>query len=141
VKFLNFKNNRQKGISSIVGGIFFLVLMTSGFTVYYVALDSQSQMLDVQQIIADTEVAKIQEKFVVAASSSGVNNLLSLQVLNTGNNPIEIADVWIINKTVASEPATRYDDLDYRDTSIPVGYSGVFESMLSLYPTGIETSL
>jgi len=37
---------RRKAISSIVGGIFFLVLMTSGFTVYYVALDTQSQMLE-----------------------------------------------------------------------------------------------
>jgi len=132
VKFLNFKNNRQKGISSIVGGIFFLVLMTSGFTVYYIALDTQSQMLDVQQIIADTEVAKIQEKFVVAASSSGVNNLLSLQVLNTGNNPVEIGDVWIINKTDAAAPAARHD-LDYRDASIPVGHSRNILSNTPLY--------
>jgi len=133
MKFLNLKNNRQKGISSIVGGIFFLVLMTSGFTVYYVAIDTQSQMLDVQQIIADTEVAKIQEKFVVAASSDpGDNNRLSIQVVNTGNNPIEIADVWIINKTNANEPATRYDDLDFRDVSIPIGYSG---NVLENYPT------
>jgi len=131
VKFLNFKNNRQKGISSIVGGIFFLVLMTSGFTVYFVALDTQSQMLATQQIIADTEVAKIQEKFVVAASSSGVNNLLSLQVLNTGNNALEIADVWIINKT-GTEVATRYN-LDYRDVSIPVGYSGNILENTPLY--------
>ena len=70
--------NQKKGISSIVGGIFFLVLMTSGFTVYYVALDSQSQMLNTQQLIADNEVAKIKEKFVVAASSDpGDNNRLS----------------------------------------------------------------
>jgi len=131
VKFLNFKNNRQKGISSIVGGIFFLVLMTSGFTVYFVALDTQSQMLDTQQIIADTEVKKIQEKFVVAASSSGVNNLLSLQVVNTGNNALEIADVWIINKT-GTEVATRYN-LDYRDVSIPVGYSGNILENTPLY--------
>jgi len=132
VKFLNFKNYRQKGISSIVGGIFFLVLMTSGFTVYYVALDTQSQMINTQQIIADTEVAKIQEKFVVAASSSGVDNLLSLQVVNIGNNAVEIADVWIINKT-GIENATRYD-LDYRDVSIPVGYSGnILENRAPLY--------
>jgi len=116
--------NQKKGISSIVGGIFFLVLMTSGFTVYYVALDSQSQMLDTQQIIADSEVAKIKEKFVVAASSSGVNNVLSVQVINTGNNLVEIADIWIINKTSVFENATKYNDLDYRDVSIPVGYSG-----------------
>lgn len=115
----------RKGISSIVGGIFFLVLMTAGFTVYYVALDSQSQMLDTQQVIADSEVAKIQEKFIIAASSDpGQNNLLSVQVVNTGNNPIEVADLWIINKTDASEPAIKYDDLNYKDVSIPVGYSG-----------------
>jgi len=132
VKLVNFKNNRQKGISSIVGGIFFLVLMTSGFTVYFVALDTQSQMLATQQIIADTEVKKIQEKFVVAASSSGVNNLLSLQVVNTGNNAVEIADVWIINKTDAAAPAARYD-LDYRDVSIPVGHSGNILSNTPLY--------
>ncbi len=107
--------------------------MTSGFTVYYVALDSQSQMLDTQQIIADYEVAKIREKFIVAASSdSGDNNRLSLQVLNTGNNPIEIADVWIVNKTDAAEPAAKYD-VDYRDASIPVGHNGNILSNTPLY--------
>jgi len=116
--------NQKKGISSIVGGIFFLVLMTSGFTVYYVALDSQSQMLNTQQLIADQEVAKIKEKFLVAASSSGVNNVLSVQVINTGNNLVEIADIWIINKTLASQPATKYNDLNFRDVSIPIGYGG-----------------
>ena len=129
--------NQKKGISSIVGGIFFLVLMTAGFTVYYVALDSQSQMLDTQQIIADNEVAKIKEKFVVATSSDPAdNNRLSIQVVNTGNNPLEIADVWIINKTDANEPAKKYDDLNFRDVSIPVGYSGnVLENHTPLYLT------
>ena len=136
MRFSNFNFlDKKRGISSIVGGIFFLVLMTAGFTVYYVALDSQSQMLDTQQVIADNEVAKIKEKFVVAASSDpGDNNRLSIQVVNTGNELVEIADVWIINKTDALEPATKYDDLSYRDTSIPVGYSGnVLENYTPLY--------
>jgi len=125
--------NKKKGISSIVGGIFFLVLMTSGFTVYYVALDSQSQMLETQQVIADYEVAKIREKFVVAASSdSGDNNRLSLQVVNIGNNPIEIADVWIINKTDAAEPAAKHD-VDYRDAFIPVGHNSNILANKPLY--------
>ena len=120
---LDLIDSHKKGISSIVGGIFFLVLMTAGFTVYYVALDSQSQMLDTQQIIADNEISKIQEKFVIAASSDA-GNVLSVQVVNTGNNPVEIADIWVINKTDANQPAQRYDDLDFRDVSIPVGHSG-----------------
>ncbi len=134
MKFTKFSSNKsRKGISSIVGGIFFLVLMTTGFTVYYVALDSQSQMLDTQQIIADSEVAKIQEKFVVAASSdSSDNDRLSVQIVNTGNNPVEIADIWIINKTDATQPAERHD-LDYRDVSVPVGYSGDILENTPLY--------
>ena len=53
------KLENKKGISSLVGGIFFLVLMTSGFTVYQGTLDNQSQMLNTQQVIADLEVSKI----------------------------------------------------------------------------------
>jgi len=125
--------NQKKGISSIVGGIFFLVLMTSGFTVYYVALDSQSQMLNTQQLIADQEVAKIKEKFVVAASTDPLDNYrLSVQVANIGNNHVEVADMWIINKTDANEPAQRYE-LDYRDASIPNGYGGNILENTPLY--------
>jgi len=131
-KFSNIKN-RKKGISSIVGGIFFLVLMTSGFTVYYVALDSQSQMLNTQQLIADQEVAKIKEKFVVAASTDPLDNYrLSVQVANIGYNPVEVADMWIINKTDANEPAKRHE-LDYRDASIPNGYGGNILENTPLY--------
>jgi len=141
VRFSNFNSilNRKKGISSIVGGIFFLVLMTSGFTVYYVALDSQSQMLDTQQVIADFEVAKIREKFVVAASSDpGDNYRLSVNVINTGNNVIKIADIWIVNKTDVGEPAERHD-LDYRDVFIPVGYTGNIVNNTVLYLDDPET--
>jgi len=133
MKLRTFANTKsRKGISSIVGGIFFLVLMTAGFTVYYVALDSQSQMLDTQKIIADNEIAKIQEDFVVAASSNPVDNRLSLQVANTGNNPIEIADIWIINKTDANEPAKRHE-LNYADVSIPVSHTGNILENTALY--------
>jgi len=133
MKLRTFANTKsRKGISSIIGGIFFLVLMTAGFTVYYVALDSQSQMLDTQKIIADSEIAKIQEDFVVAASSNPADNRLSLQVANIGNNPIEIADIWIINKTDAGEPAERHD-LNYADVSIPVGHTGNILENTALY--------
>lgn len=136
MKFEKLSSNKsKKGISSIVGGIFFLVLMTAGFTVYYVALDSQSQMLDTQKIIADTQVGKIKEDFVIAASSDPGDNRLSIQVINRGHNPIEVADVWIINKTDASQNATRHN-VDYRDSAIPVGHSGniLFNTPLYLVP-------
>jgi len=125
--------SKKRGISSIVGGVFFLVLMVTGFTVYFLALDSQARMIDTQQIIADHEVAKIREKFVVAATSdSGDNNRLSLQVGNTGSTPVEIADIWIVDKTDADQPATQYE-LDYSDAHIPVGFSDNILTNTAIY--------
>jgi len=98
--------------------------MTSGFTVYYVALDSQSQMLHTQQIIADIEIRKVHEKFAVSVSSDpGDNNRLSVQVSNQGTYTLEIADIWIVNKTLSTQPAKK-TDIDYNDSFIPVGYGG-----------------
>jgi len=131
MRFSNFKG--RKGIASIVGGLFFLVLMTSGFTVYFVALDTQTQMIDTQQLIAGTEIKKIQEKFAIsAAADPGNNNQLQIQVKNQGYHPIEIADVWIINKTDTNQPATKYE-LDYSDVFIPAGYGGQILENTPLY--------
>jgi len=126
------KLENKKGIASIVGGIFFLVLMTSGFTVYYVALDSQSQMLNAQQIIADLEVNKIREKFTVSVSTDPNDNRLAIQVKNQGNNVVEIVDVWIINKTAISQPAKKYE-VKYDDAIIPAGFSGDILANTPLY--------
>lgn len=134
MRFSNYENFKgRKGIASVIGGLFFLVLMTSGFTVYYVALESQAEMIDTQQLIASTEIKKIQEKFAIsAAADPSNNNLLQIQVKNQGNHPIEIADVWIINKTDTNQPATKYE-LDYNDAFIPAGYGGQILENTPLY--------
>ncbi|MCH8832658.1 MAG: hypothetical protein IIA81_00005, partial [Thaumarchaeota archaeon] len=134
MRFSNFKNFKgRKGIASVVGGLFFLVLMTSGFAVSYVALESQSEMIDTQQLIASTEIKKIQEKFAISATADpSNNNLLQIQVKNQGYHPIEIADVWIINKTDINQPATKYE-LDYNDAFIPAGYGGQILENTPLY--------
>jgi len=134
MRFSNFKNFKgRKGIASVVGGLFFLVLMTSGFTAYYVALDSQSEMIDTQQLIASTEIKKIQEKFSIsAAADPSNNNQLQILVKNQGYHPIEIADVWIINKTDTNQPVTKYE-LDYNDAFIPAGFGGQILENTPLY--------
>ena len=134
MRFSNFENFKgRKGISSIIGGLFFLVLMTSGFAVSYVAIENQSAMIDTQQLIASTEIKKIQEKFAIsAAADPNNNNQLQIQVKNQGYHPIEIADVWIINKTDTNQPATKYE-LDYSDAFIPAGYGGQILENTPLY--------
>lgn len=137
MRFLKFENdkNKKRGISSVVGGLFFLVLMTTGFSVYYVALENQSRMIDAQQVIADTEIKKIQEKYAIAVSADpGDSNRLQIQVKNQGYHPIEIANVWIVNKTDTDQPATKYE-LNYDNAFIPAGYGGQILENQPLYLT------
>ncbi len=133
MRFFKFYKNRNKGISSVVGGLFFLVLMTAGFSVYYVALDNQSKMIHTQQVIADTEVKKIREKFTISVSTDpNDNNRLEIQVKNQGFNTVEIADAWIINKTITNQPAKKHE-VKYSDAFIPAKFSGDIFANTPLY--------
>jgi len=114
----------RRGISTIVGGIIFLVLLTSGFSSFYIALDVQKDTINTQREISKSIVEKTLEQFVISAGTDPVNNKLGIQVKNQGPNPVEITNIWIINKSSVEAPpnsANSYD-IDYQDAFIPPGY-------------------
>lgn len=100
----------------------FLILMSTGISVYFLAMQSQSQVIDVQKTMMDSGIKKIQEDYAISASTNNDNRLL-LQVKNQGPNSIEIGDIWIINKTdaVNEYPAKKYA-ISYNDRFIPTGF-------------------
>lgn len=112
----------RRAITTIIGSVFFLVLMTAGLSVSYVVIETQSDMIQAQQTIADSEIHKIQEKYLLSASSdSTTNNKLAVYVKNQGTNPLQIESIWIINKTHATQPAQKFD-IDYTDSVLSPGY-------------------
>ena len=108
----------RRGLSSVVGALFFVILMIAGFSVLSLALDAQTDIVTTQRIVSDTEIKKLQEQFGVFASTDG-NNLLSVSVDNQGQNPVEISSIWIVNKTLSDQPATRYA-VTYDDAFVPL---------------------
>ncbi len=115
------KSSKRRGISTIVGGLIFLILMTSGFSTFYIAMDVQRDTINTHKIISDSIMEKTKEKFVISASTDPVqNNKLGIQVKNLGTNPVELADVWIINNS-GNFPAAKYE-VNYADAFIPSGY-------------------
>jgi len=110
----------RRGLSSVVGALFFTVLMIAGFSVLSLALDAQTDIVTTQRIVSDFEIQKQQEEFIVLGSVDG-NNLLNIDVSNLGQNPVEISSVWIINKTLADQPVKRFSVL-YDDAFIPAGF-------------------
>ena len=48
----------RRGLSSIVGALFFTVLMIAGFSVLSLALDAQTDIVTTQRIVSDVEIKK-----------------------------------------------------------------------------------
>ncbi len=122
----SYKNhlNRKRGISTIVGGIIFLVLLTAGFSTFFVAMDVQSDTVNAQRTISNSIIEKTQEKFSIGVATDDTNpwHKLGIQVKNEGSNPIQISNIWIINKTQAGLPAKNIP-INSSDAYIPAGYS------------------
>ena len=98
--------------------------MSSGMSVYFLSMDTQNEMINTQQKVANAGLQKIQERYAISVmTDKDDNNRLNIQVKNQGPNPIDISDFWIINKTdsVNGYPAQRYL-LNYTDSFIPTGF-------------------
>ena len=109
------KPAKKRGISTVVGGLIFLILLTTGFSAFYVALDVQIDTVEAQRIVSKSVIDKTQEKFAVSMSVDS-NNILGINVKNQGANPVEISNIWIINKSQTDEPAKSFD-VNYQSTT------------------------
>ncbi len=124
----------RRGLSSVVGALFFTILMIAGFSVLSLALDAQTDIVTTQRIVSDIELKKQQEQFGVLASTDG-NNILTVGINNQGQNPVEISSIWIVNKTLSDQPATRYA-VTYDDAFVPTGLviDVLFHQALAMTP-------
>ncbi|MCV0398806.1 MAG: hypothetical protein K5785_02290 [Nitrosarchaeum sp.] len=121
MKFNMIFSNPRRGVSSIVGALLFTVLMIGAFSVLSLALDVQTDIVSTQRIVSDAEIKKQQERFGVAASTDA-NDLLSININNLGQNPVEISSIWITNKTLTDQPTKRFDIL-HNNAFIPSGFT------------------
>lgn len=109
--------NRKRGISTVIGGIIFLVLLTAGFSSFFVAMDVQQDTINAQRTISSSIIEKTQEQFSIAVGTNDSNNYqLGIQVKNEGPNPVQISNIWIINKS----------DVNYPVKNIPINYNDAF---------------
>ena len=107
--------------------------MVAGFSVLSLALDAQTDIVTTQRVISDIELKKQQERFGVAVSTD-VDDRLNVAVSNLGQNPVGISSFWIINKTLADQPATRYE-IDYDDSFVTGGATTQILTSQTLYMT------
>ena len=125
------KRTCNKGISTIIGGFIFLVIMVSAFTAFIIAFQIMTDLMEAQVKIGTESITKAREEFsVITSVKPSQANRLYVQVENTGNTPIQISDAWIINKTSSPYAATLYE-IAYQDSFIAPGSTkNIFENTL-----------
>src|SRR3989338_456972 len=121
----------RRGVSTVVGGFIFLVLMIGALTAIIIAMQAQFDLFYTEKTVSDHQIEKWRENFELSAACVDTsNNRLFVEVENTGSVPVELADLWIMNTTVSSLPANLYE-INYTDSFIPFGFT---ESVLINQP-------
>ena len=133
LKKSRFLPKNRRGLSSVVGALFFTVLMIAGFSVLSLALDAQTDIVTTQRIVSDVEIKKQQETFGIFVSTD-VNDYLNVSINNQGQNPVEITSLWITNKTLSDVPTKRYT-INHNDAFIPPGFTSNVLSTQALQMT------
>jgi len=122
------KSSKRRGLSTIVGGLIFLILMTSAFSTFFIAFDVQKDTINTHRAISKDMLQKTQEQFSISTSTDPDNNLLEIQVKNEGQNPVQISNIWIINRSSIAYPpefppyTAQSIDVDYEDAFIAPGF-------------------
>jgi len=131
------KLQKRRAISTIVGGAIFLVLLTSGFSTFFVAMDFQQDTINTQRTISNSIMEKTKEQFSISVSTDDSQlNLLGIQVKNQGTNPVEIQNIWIINNS-GTYPAKKHL-INYTDSIIPPGYGSDILANTPLHLTVVD---
>jgi len=98
---------KRRGLSTVVGATFFVIVMASsiGYVTYSLDLiDDLARQVDVKQ---DTNQNRQNEEFIISDSRVD-NNEFNLTVTNTGNIPINITRMWAKNMTDPSWNQTKH---------------------------------
>jgi len=110
----------RKSISTIVGTIFFLIILLGTMSAFVAAFNFTSELFQEQIEISDRELAKVQEQFTSLANIDFTDPLgLRLDVLieNKGSVPIEFTEIWIVDKI---KKKSQLIDIKLADAHVPI---------------------
>jgi len=98
IKDCQFRPKNRRGLSSVIGGLIFAILMVSGFSMFGVVLDYQGDMGQTAKMVASADLKKQQEDFKINIFTDS-NQLLTVDVNNIGQNHVQIPTLIITNST------------------------------------------
>ena len=102
-------SKKRRGLSTIVGALLFVVLMVATFSVLGIALNSQTEIATTSRDVADIDLKKQQEDFVLNSITQAPAAFLKVELTNEGQNAAEMFTVVMTNTTDAGEPTRTFE--------------------------------
>jgi len=123
-KDCQFRPKNRRGLATIVGGLIFVILMVSAFSMFGLAMEYQGDIGQTAKIVANADLKKQQEDFKINIFTDS-NQLLTVDVTNIGQNHVEIPTLIITNSTDAANGfPTKVHDIPSSRSFVAPGYTG-----------------
>ena len=139
------KLRKRRGLSSIVGALFFIVIMVGTFTALLAAFSYQNDLIDSQTSATQLELAKTREKFFVTGDFENctlvpTDQCLFVTVKNQGTNPVEIVKLWVVQKMAPYDIIPS--PLNPKDAIIPIGATvDITRDTVTIDPTNYDYTI
>ena len=96
---------RRRAISTVIGGLMFVILLSAGLAVMSIALSSQISTVEMHNLVSDKKIKKLQEDYTVRGILEG--STMKVYVINEGPNPLVAKTIWIVGEGTAVDYAGR----------------------------------
>lgn len=114
-----FTCRKRRGISSIIGAFFFIVVMVAAFGAILTAMSLQAQLVEQQAFLAKQSVQTIQEDFTIEPFCTAADEL-GVLVKNIGTNALQVATVWYVEQS-GPNFAEEFLDVSLQHRYVPPG--------------------
>lgn len=103
------KKSTRRGLSTVVGGMFMVIIMAGALNVTLWAIQQQDRVTAAVAEKTNGDVSRLNEKIEISGLRIEGNGRLNVTVTNTGGQPARLASIYIVNETASPKQQFRYD--------------------------------
>ena len=119
--------NRRRGLSSVVGAVFMILVMIGALNVILLAMRQQDTVTQTLIDKSSSSLSRLNEQISITDIKVTNGNKLNMTVANSGGSAAKLASIYIVNETASPKTQYRYDlgndPVDGRASKTNVGTS------------------
>src|SRR5213593_1891514 len=119
--------NRRRGLSSVVGAVFMILVMIGALNVILLAMRQQDTVTQTLIDKSSSSLSRLNEQISITDIRVTNGNKLNMTVANSGGSTAKLASIYIVNETASPKTQYRYDldnaPVDGRASKTNVGTS------------------